>query len=203
MGLMEMDGRQPKGLFDGLTREEFINEAYPLRYQQALDHIAYDDTQKAIMHAIVDLRMSAIVIGSNGTGKTLMAYQCELDLRQAGVDARHIQALELFDVIRSRMAHDGDALRYTLDRFGRPEALFIDEMDKSYGSQTEYLYFSSLIDSRYCDMKQTVLFGNFRDWQEVIGRIGQSNFDRLSQKGYGFRVTMTRGSYRQEADRQA
>lgn len=189
-----------RDLFGPGGREAFIaNPEYvPACFAKAIDHTAWTEQQKAVMDKIAVQRRSGIVAGANGTGKTLMMYQLMVGFFADGVDARHITALELFEYIRSLINGHKEVVSEVYKRFARPYVLFIDEMDKAFGSQAEYLYLNALVDKRYSSCYQTVVLGNFQSWQACSERIGQSTFDRLTDSRCGFYAQLNGGSFRQE-----
>ena len=61
--------------------------------------------------------------------------------------------------------------------------LIIDEIDKIYGSQADFLLLTYLIDIRYEDCLQTIVLGNKSKDTTVDSLIGSSSFSRLSGDG--------------------
>ena len=60
--------------------------------------------------------------------------------------------------------------------------LVIDEVDKAFGSQTEFVYLYSLINERYNRMLPTVLITN-ADEVELVSVIGSSTLSRVAGDG--------------------
>lgn len=187
------DGRR----FGREGRGAWIYSHYPARFARAIDNTNYTDIQKKVLEKIVKEQKSGIIIGANGTGKTLLMYQAEVELMSKDIGAMDVKAISLFDRIRGWMAEHKDVLDHIHEMWTDDRVLFIDEVDKAYGTPTEYIYFNELVDERYADMEQTVIIGNFKSWDECIAKIGQSAFDRLTNSTDGFKANLTGMSFRQ------
>ncbi len=179
------------------SRRAYIEASYPRRIALAIDSTEYSPAQRQVMSLIVGQRRSGIVIGGNGTGKTLLLSRCQVDLLEEGVQAKILDAPEMFERLRGVIDRHESVESYIRDKWAGIPCLFIDEADKAYGSQMEFLNFARLVNLRWEGMLQTVVFGNFPTWEDCIGRLGQSAFDRLADVRDGFRAVLKGGSYRQ------
>lgn len=180
-----------KVLVDGLVRTQ--REAYerellaarletiPLRYrnQSFADYVCSDDRDRAVVEHMASGR-SAILHGSNGTGKTMLAFCAIRRQWEAGRYAQYILAADYFDIVRNSFSV-GDPLKVLRD-FAEYDYLVVDEIDKKHGTPTEFVYLYRLINDRYNGMKPTVLISNSnrKDLETVIGI---SAFSRVAGEG--------------------
>lgn len=161
--------------FDAFVREQL--KEIPPRYQDATF-----ENFEGYPQLVAELKTgkSAILFGKNGTGKTHLAYAMMKHLAVQRVTVRYILAQDLFDTVRMSFSEpirraDVEALKYV-------GYLIIDEVDKKFGTQTEFLSLYRIINYRYNWMRPTMLISNSsRDnLQEVIGIAA---FDRIAEEG--------------------
>jgi DNA replication protein DnaC len=135
---------------------------------------------------------SAVIYGSNGVGKTHLAYAtCEYQARQGKV-AGYVLAFDFFNKIRKSFS-DGTT-EDVMNRYSNYQLLVIDEIDKTQGTQTEFMYLYSLINERYNYMRSTILITNAKP-DEFAAIIGQSSLDRVASEGKV--IDLTGENYRQ------
>ena len=135
---------------------------------------------------------SAVIYGSNGVGKTHLAYAtCEYQARQGKV-AGYILAFDFFNKIRKSFS-DGTT-EDVMNRYSNYQLLVIDEIDKTQGTQTEFMYLYSLINERYNYMRSTILITNAKP-DEFAAIIGESALDRVASEGKV--IDLTGENYRQ------
>jgi len=135
---------------------------------------------------------SAVIYGSNGVGKTHLAYAtCEYQARQGKV-AGYVLAFDFFNKIRKSFS-DGTT-EDVMNRYSNYQLLVIDEIDKTQGTQTEFMYLYSLINERYNYMRSTILITNAKP-DEFAAIIGQSALDRVASDGKV--IDLTGENYRQ------
>jgi len=135
---------------------------------------------------------SAVIYGSNGVGKTHLAYAtCEYQARQ-GINAGYVLAFDFFNKIRKSFS-DGTT-EAIMDKYSNYQLLVIDEIDKTQGTQTEFMYLYSLINERYNYMRSTILITNAKP-DEFAAIIGQSALDRVASEGKV--IDLTGENYRQ------
>jgi DNA replication protein DnaC len=135
---------------------------------------------------------SAVIYGSNGVGKTHLAYAtCEYQARQGKV-AGYILAFDFFNKIRKSFS-DGTT-EDIMDKYSNYQLLVIDEIDKTQGTPTEFMYLYSLINERYNYMRSTILITNAKP-DEFAAIIGQSALDRVASEGKV--IDLTGENYRQ------
>jgi DNA replication protein DnaC len=140
---------------------------------------------------------SAVIYGSNGVGKTHLAYAtCEYQARQGKV-AGYVLAFDFFNKIRKSFS-DGTT-EDVMNRYSNYQLLVIDEIDKTQGTQTEFMYLYSLINERYNYMRSTILITNAKP-DEFAAIIGQSALDRVASEGKV--IDLTGDNYRQKRSKQ-
>ena len=138
-----------------------------------------DSTAQAV---ITHLRTgkSTILSGSNGSGKTHLAYAACLEQAMKGRSVCFVLAFDFFSDIKE--SFDKGNPRDVVSRYAGYDYLVIDEADKTHGSQNEFVYLYSLINERYDNMKPTVLVSN-SDPATLMVVVGKSTFDRIASEG--------------------
>ena len=168
---------------EAYERELFASrlETIPLRYRNYTfsDYVCQTDRDREIVKHMASGR-SGILHGTNGTGKTMLAFCAIRKQWEAGRYAQYILAADYFDLIRASF-NGGDPLKI-LKSFTDYDYLVVDEIDKKHGTQTEFVYLYRLINDRYNEMKPTVLISNSnrKDLETVIGI---SAFSRVAGEG--------------------
>jgi len=163
---------------DRLTARELLRrweKDTPLRFRDAdIANVANAKLTNAILDGA-----SALVLGSNGAGKTYMAYALAKAWSAKAHDAVVIKATELLGTLKS----SADPFRRARESFGKGvRHLVIDEADKIFESKADFVYLNYLIDYRYEWMMQTVVLGNGSK-EDFIGNLGQSIYSRLTGDG--------------------
>lgn len=124
-----------------------------------------------------------MMIGPVGTGKTHLGAAMIDHLVRQGFSCLMIKMPEL---IRNFKATWERGSRYSesqlLDRYSGVDLLIIDEIGIQYGSDTEKLFLSEVVDNRYQSVLPTVLISNL-DVAGVKGCIGERSYDRLREGG--------------------
>lgn len=121
---------------------------------------------------------SAVIYGPNGVGKTHLAYAACLYQATLGKSVCYVLAFDLFTRIKSTFVKGNtDSL---VNEFAGYDYLVIDEVDKTYASETDFVYFFSIINQRYNYMRKTVLIANSANLSEISGK---SSFDRVASDG--------------------
>lgn len=147
--------------------------------------------QKAVVEYLKTGK-SAVIYGSNGTGKTHLAFAtCRNQVKQ-GVNAGYVLAFDFFNKIRKSFS-DGTT-EAIMDKYSNYQLLVIDEIDKTQGTPTEFTYLYSLINERYNYMRSTILITNAKP-DEFAAIIGQSALDRVASEGKV--IDLTGENYRQ------
>mgnify|MGYP001053217720 CR=1 FL=1 len=154
----------------------------PARYRStAFEHYqCTSDRQRAVVTRIRDAQQSFLLYGGNGTGKTMLAFAKYRQLIESGKQVKYILAMDFFDEVKQSFADQ--STRKLIEAYSRCDYLIIDEIDKRYGSQHEYLQLYRLINARYNELKHTMLITN-ADRSQLVEVVGQSVIDRLIEDG--------------------
>jgi len=172
---------------------EFMRQVPP-RFQNATfsSFQCSSDKQRKTVEYLKTGR-SAVIYGSNGVGKTHLAYAtCEYQARQ-GKAAGYVLAFDFFNEVR-RSFSNGSTDK-VVGKYHRYDLLVIDEIDKTQGTPTEFVYLYSLINERYNYMKPTILITNATP-SEFGAIIGESALDRVASDGKV--IDLTGDNYRQK-----
>ena len=164
------------------VKREFDNTAYfrlsiiPKRYLGC----TFDSfvTDKPSIVDYLKTGGSAILYGNNGTGKTHLAFASIRHQVEQGCNAKYVLAADFFTMIKRSY---GDGNNEYMKFYGC-DYLVIDEVDKRFGTQTEFIALYQLINHRYNSMLPTVLITNSGK-DELIDVIGVSSFDRIVEDG--------------------
>lgn len=137
---------------------------------------------------------SAIVCGSVGCGKTHLAYAAVRHQIEKLVDAEYILAFDMFNQIKRTFKDEtGKETDRIVDWLSSIPYLVIDELDKTYRKDTEYVYLNKLINARYNNCLPTVLITNANE-DELVDLLGASVKSRVA--GTGGIINMPEGDYR-------
>ena len=164
----------------------------PKRYENASfsNFEAKNDERKKIKEFMMKCE-SAILYGSNGTGKTHLGYSACLEVIKKGKKAILIKAFPLFSNIKKRFVNN------TVDEYLKElttvEYLVVDEADKKQGSLTDFIYLSEIIGERYDECLPTVIITNSK-FEDLIELLGTSVIDRIA--GDGKIIELNGKSYR-------
>jgi len=154
----------------------------PKRYKGATidNFICSNESQRIVKKYIVKAR-SLILFGDNGDGKTRIGFSSCLYQVERGKTVKRIVAIRFFDEIRMSFAKGGP--EEVVDKYAKYDYLIIDELDKTQGSRTEFVYLSLLVDQRYNDMLPTILIANAKTKADIYNILGGSIYDRIAGEG--------------------
>ena len=122
---------------------------------------------------------SAIIYGSNGTGKTHLAYASVRHQIEQGKKAQYVLAYDFFSEVRQSFADD--STHAVMNRYAGADYLVIDEVDKSFGSKTEFVYLYTLVNRRYNDISRPYL--SRTQGKDLVSVIGASTISRVAGDG--------------------
>jgi len=123
-----------------------------------------------------------VMCGRVGTGKTHLAAAMAHVMVERDRACKLIKLPELMRLIKGSWSGEGMSESELIDLCSKVELLIIDEVGVQYGSDTEKLIVSEIIDNRYQDMLPTVLISNL-DIQGIKSCIGERCYDRLKEDG--------------------
>ena len=181
-----------------ITLEELRLSRFPERYKdvtfESYRFYGTDEQQDRQRKLIDHLRKgkSVVMYGNNGTGKTMLAFCAIREQILLGNEAVYASMADIVDEVKQGFS-DNIASSRIVDKYIGYDYLVIDEMDKAYGTPTEFLSIFKIINGRYVTRRPTVLISNASD-SEVIDIIGKSSFERVVEDGA--KVNMNWESYR-------
>ena len=124
---------------------------------------------------------SWIALGSNGVGKTRLAYALQKTWIRRSEDCRYLTATELSSLIRMWIMQGCDVCSRLETEYGYVRHLIIDEIDKVKVNENFIAFFSHIIDFRYSHLKQTIVLGNIdMERQSPQDLTGESAYSRLT-----------------------
>lgn len=157
---------------------EYFREV-PIRFEGAnFDNytISTEKQQKAVDW--LKSGKSAVIYGANGIGKTHLAYASCLYQIEHGSTAGYVLAFDLFTEIKDSFKQGNTEA--VIMKYAQYRYLVVDEIDKTYASETDFIYFFNIINKRYNNMFQTVLISNSANMIDISGK---SSFDRVASDG--------------------
>ncbi len=124
-----------------------------------------------------------IFIGNRGTGKNHLASAIvkEFVLNKEKT-ALMTEAIKVIRAIKESWRKEGASEAEVLRRFVEPDLLVVDEVGVQFGSDTEKMYLTEIINDRYNMMKPTILIGNL-EIDELEKAIGERAVDRFKEGG--------------------
>jgi len=172
---------------------EFARQVPPRFRESSFENFECANAKQKAVVEYLKTGKSAVIYGSNGTGKTHLAFAtCRNQVKQ-GVNAGYVLAFDFFNKIRKSFS-DGTT-ENIMDKYSNYQLLVIDEIDKTQGTPTEFMYLYSLINERYNYMRSTILITNAKP-DEFAAIIGQSALDRVASEGKI--IDLTGDNYRQK-----
>lgn len=124
-----------------------------------------------------------VLAGSVGTGKTHLACAGANMFVDAGISCMVIKMAELIRHIKDTWRKDSEISETkVIAKLSGVKLLVIDEIGIQFGSDTEKLLISEIIDNRYQAMLPTVMISNL-DLNGIKACIGDRSYDRLREDG--------------------
>jgi DNA replication protein DnaC len=164
--------------------EKAWRDTVPLKYKDAsFENFKIDGPYKDNQKEVVDYMKTMgplVLIGPNGGGKTHLGYAGCLKAIRLGLTAKHIEEIDFFDEIRISFSRNGPL--GVVEKYGKYGYLVIDEVDKTQGSRTEFVYLSRLVNYRDARELTTIILTNAtRKGCESL--LGESVIDRVAGEG--------------------
>jgi len=131
----------------------------------------------------IEQSMGLIMIGNPGTGKNHLASAILTEaVKKHGKTALFTETLKIIRKIKESWRHDGQTESQVIKSFIQPDILVIDEIGVQFGSETEKMFLTEIINDRYNHKKATILIGNVQvDELSII--IGERPLDRFREGG--------------------
>ena len=152
--------------------ERFIGMGF-LRYKPE-----NEDAEKVLHECIEFTRnfssgngTNLLLIGSPGTGKNMLAAIIGQSVIKKDFSSAHTTALRCVRRVKDSWKHNDVDEQDIIDRYTSPDLLVIDEVGVQFGSPTELLYLTEIINERYEKRKSTILISNLtvKQLEETIG----------------------------------
>lgn len=165
----------------------------PDRYKSStLDNYRNDAFKASEEYRLLIGGASAIIYGGYGCAKTHIAWSlCKLRWDK-GEGALYTTAQSIYTDIKQQFG--GGDPEQVIQRYQTAPYLVIDEIDKSYGSQLEYVTLFEIVNYRYNWLLPTVIFLNAEKKEDIPSLIGGACYDRLGVAG--LLIHLTQGSQR-------
>ena len=139
---------------------------------------------------------SLIFIGSTGTGKNMLSAIIGQDIITRGFSFLHTTALKIVRKYKDSWKQPDVTEEQVLSYYTTPDLLVIDEVGVQFGSPTEQLYLTELINDRYEAMKPMILIANLT-LKQVEDALGARSMERFHENG-GRVVVFNWASYRRQ-----
>ena len=143
-----------------------------------------------IVGPIIEKGMSAILYGGNGVGKTRLAWALMREFRKEGISSSYdnlaafLAQLSSLAMIQKRSAIDVIECGM-VKQIG---VMIFDECDKTEIEGNAFRNFSYLINRRYEEGKQTLIFCNALNDDELRHKLGDSIVSRFHSESWGAKV---------------
>ena len=156
-----------------------LNESgVPARYRGvAVGH--FEGHQLSACHLIRDAPAGSVMamVGNRGAGKTQVAVELIRQACKTGT-ARYVRAFDLFALVKQTFDSNVMSERKVLEMYTRPSLLVIDELHDRKQSEWEDCVLTNIIDSRYGDLRTTIIISNERK-KAFLASMGSSIASRL------------------------
>lgn len=124
-----------------------------------------------------------IFLGSPGTGKNHLATGIiKSAIEEYDKTALITETIKIIRAIKESWRKDGDTESQVIKSFIDPDILVIDEVGVQFGSDTERMYLTEIINDRYNHKKPTILLSNLNK-NGLTEIIGERALDRFREGG--------------------
>ena len=127
-----------------------------------------------------------IFLGNNGTGKNHLAAGIVKEFLAAGKTALMTEAVKVVRKIKESWRREGATESEIIEVYTKIDLLVIDECGVQFGSDTERMYLTEIINDRYAACLPTILIGNLT-LAKLMQVMGERVIDRFREGG---RVTL-------------
>jgi DNA replication protein DnaC len=139
-----------------------------------------------------------IFVGSPGTGKNMLSAVIGQDIIKRGFSFLHTTALKIVRRYKDSWKQPGVTEEQVLRYYTTPDLLVIDEIGVQFGTVTEQLYLTELINDRYEAMKPIIMLSNLTI-KQIEDAMGVRSMERFQENG-GRVVVFNWPSYRRRAE---
>jgi DNA replication protein DnaC len=139
---------------------------------------------------------SLIMVGSLGTGKNMLSAIIGQETMKRGYSFLHTTALKVVRRFKDSWKQSGVTEDEVLRYFVAPELLVIDEVGVQFGTATEQLYLTEVINDRYEAMKSVILLSNLT-LKQIEETLGVRSMERFQENG-GRVLVLNWTSYRRQ-----
>lgn len=123
-----------------------------------------------------------MMIGSPGTGKNMLSAIICQEIIKNGFTALHTTAIKLVRKVKESWRNKEESEQAVIDYFVAPDLLVVDEIGVQFGSQTEQLFLTEIINDRYERKRPTVLISNLK-LSQLVEVLGERAVDRFYDDG--------------------
>jgi DNA replication protein DnaC len=130
---------------------------------------------QACREFVADFRVGCgvnlVFVGSPGTGKNMLSAIIGQELMDRGFSFLHTTAVKVVRRFKDSWKTPGVTEEEVLRYFVTPDLLVIDEVGVQFGSATEQLYLTEVINDRYESRRSTILLSNLtmKQIEETLG----------------------------------
>lgn len=172
---------------EGRASQEVINKqlsAFPARFRDStFDNYILSDNEQSRAKQVGLIKQlksgnSVVMYGNNGTGKTHLAFASLRHQILLGKFCKYILAPELYDEVKN--SFNTNSTQRVISEYSSYDYLVVDEVDKSFGSATEFISLYRIINRRYENLLPTVLITNAGK-EVLVDVIGNSSFERVTE----------------------
>ena len=125
---------------------------------------------------------NVLMIGSPGTGKNMMAAIIGQEIIKRDFSFFHITAMKLVRHIKDSWRNKEVSEQEVINSFVSPSLLVIDEIGVQFGSPTEQLFLTEVINDRYEKRRPTILISNLK-LSQLTEVMGERVIDRFYDDG--------------------
>jgi DNA replication protein DnaC len=123
-----------------------------------------------------------VMIGACGTGKNMLASLVGLHIMRNEFSYFYTTAMRLVRTVKDSWRDKDSSEQEVIDSFTRPNLLCIDEIGVQFGSPTEQLFITEVINNRYEAKRPTILISNLT-LPQVEEVLGARAIDRFHERG--------------------
>lgn len=177
------------------TADRMLSNAdIPKRYvnKRLSDFVVDDKNQKAAdicqryaakINSVVDSGISLCFCGKPGTGKTHLATGIIHEAIKNQIDSRYVTTVQMIREVKSTYRKNSEHTESAvIKKFSTIPLLVLDEVGMQFGSDTEKLILSEIIDSRYGNVLPTIVISNL-GIKELREYMGDRIIDRMREGG--------------------